>query len=203
MGGKPSSQRARFLAYREALEARVVDQIIAKFAEDATLTFYNAQDRMPVIFKGKKELENFFALYVQTVPAFRVDIKSDDPVVPAKTDSKDSSASGPKADGKAEGDADNDAERAAMEEAADLASHSSTIAEAVLVASYFDDVKRIASITYKCPAKGYRFVQETFIAEKELFTFASITMDSSTDYAGLALVDHTPVDQEDNTPQDA
>ncbi|GBG26477.1 Hypothetical Protein FCC1311_026982 [Hondaea fermentalgiana] len=198
MGAKPSSLRSRILAHRDALEKRDVAAIVATFADDATLMFYNVQDRRPVVFKGKKQLEGFFNLYIQTVPAFRVDLgvdKEKEKEAEKQKEGADAAGKDGADNGNEEKDAIDDTERAAMEEAADLASHDTSVAEAKLVACYFDDPKHIASVTYRCPAKGYRFVQEHFVSDKEVFAFVSITMDSSTDYTGLALLDNATADE--------
>lgn len=125
MGQKTSSVKDSLRTYHSAFKARVVEDVVALFAEDATLHFFSVQDNggKPLVFQGRAQLEAFFKLYLHTFPALDYAWPEDD-----EMDSSD----GPERDEGAE---------AALREAQDLggAGESDRGEHVTFVSSFLDD----------------------------------------------------------------
>uniref|UniRef100_A0A7S2S4G1 SnoaL-like domain-containing protein n=1 Tax=Mucochytrium quahogii TaxID=96639 RepID=A0A7S2S4G1_9STRA len=164
MGAKQTKISEEFEQYRTLFKARDLNNIVKKFHRDAVVHFFNIQDRKPVVFKGRERIREFFHTFLQTFPEFEYSV----------SDSKINLLKHVEEENK-----DEDEEK---DEEADQ------VEKIKIQSCLFDDDENVAVFVYKFPEKGYRFVEETFIAHDKQWHFLSITMDSATDFAGLAIM---------------
>jgi len=160
-------------------------------------TFFNAQDRNgAVAFVGSKQVTEFLKILSKTLPKFNIDFGLPDPL-PSKGEQSNSKESPNEGEEQGEnGEVEKhktevrNGNMSAIAEAEDLAFQAAQGEDATLISSFFNDAARVCILTYKCPAKGYRFVQETFIVDSGgAIVNYSIVMDSATDFSGISVLE--------------
>mmetsp|Transcript_24052 Transcript_24052/g.42453 ORF Transcript_24052/g.42453 Transcript_24052/m.42453 type:complete len:194 (-) Transcript_24052:314-895(-) len=192
MGASSSTVAQQYAEYRVLFEERQVEAIAAKFGSSGLVHFYNVQDRQPLVFKGKEQIEGFFKHLVKVFPFCSFELPPNDDAKDeldlATTAIKERLASKrDEAEVSSTSGASELAEKVEPAASSKIQSEDSPIAiDRVVIGSHlFDNTAKVAIVEYKIPKRGYRFVQETLQCSGSDWTLLSITMDSATDFSSL------------------